>query len=174
MTSPEGLTDDELGQARDLLDRRWREGAIDPGEHERRLTLLRHARTRGDLDAAVADLPPRGGATGPVLAGYEPPAGVRPAASAPPESHPQSPPESPPSPGSSTLTPDDRTHGLLRLDKRTAATVTGLTPLVCVLLFFAASVPWWIFLAIPIVGMVVYGRGDGERGDDCGERRPRR
>ena len=45
------------------LDTHWHAGRLDPGEHERRTTLAKAARTRTELDALFADLPtgwPRG------------------------------------------------------------------------------------------------------------------
>lgn len=54
-----------------------------------------------------------------------------------------------------------------------AQTIVGLTPLVCALLFFALGVPWWIFLLIPIVGVVVYG-GSGSESRAEREHRRRR
>ena len=43
-----------------LLAEHWRAGRLDPGEHERRVTLARQAVTRRDLDVLLADLPPAG------------------------------------------------------------------------------------------------------------------
>ena len=41
------------------LDTHWHAGRLDPGEHERRTTLAKAARTRAELDALFADLPDR-------------------------------------------------------------------------------------------------------------------
>ena len=41
------------------LDTHWHAGRLDPGEHERRTTLAKAARTRTELDALFADLPDR-------------------------------------------------------------------------------------------------------------------
>lgn len=152
MNQPQGdIGEAERAHARDRLDEQWRAGAIGPGEHERRVTQVRHAHTRADLDAALEGLPTHG-ATGPVLASYEPP-GRAAAGSTAMSSRPNGPER-----------PDgrsERTDGLIKLNRTTAHTIVSLTPFVCLILFFAMDVPWWIFFAIPIVSILVYGQ-DGK------------
>ena len=144
MNQPQGdIGEAERAHARDRLDEQWRAGAIGPGEHERRVTQVRHAHTRADLDAALEGLPTHG-ATGPVLAEYEPPARATEATGA-----------------HTALERSDRTDGLIKLNRTTAHTIVSLTPFACLILFFAVGVPWWIFFAIPIVPILVYGQ-DGK------------
>ncbi|WP_068429810.1 DUF1707 SHOCT-like domain-containing protein [Piscicoccus intestinalis] len=147
MNQPQGdIGEAERAHARDRLDEQWRAGAIGPSEHERRVTQVRHAHTRAELDAAMEGLPTHG-ATGPVLASYEPPARATEATGA--------------HAALERSERSDRTDGLIKLNRTTAYTIVSLTPFVCLILFFALNVPWWIFLAIPIVPILVYGQ-DGK------------
>ena len=154
-----GVGEAERRAAREVLDEQWRAGTLDPGEHERRVTLLRHATTPGDLDAALEGLPGRGGASGPVIAPYEgaPRVGSTGATVAEPDRG------GAPSPGSG------RTEGLIKIERKTAHTLVSLTPFLCLVLFFGFGAPWWIFFAIPIMPIVLYG-SDGKADADT-ERR---
>ena len=48
-------------------------------------------------------------------------------------------------------------QGLVPLSDRARETVMALTPLVALILFFVTDLTWYWFLAIPIVGIVLYG-----------------
>lgn len=54
-----------------------------------------------------------------------------------------------------------RRVGILRLSPRVAATVMGITPIIAIWMFFATyrliSFSWVWLVAIPIVGVVIYG-----------------
>ena len=52
-----------------LLRRHWEARTLEPGDHEARTARVRSARTRADLDTALAGLPRLGGASGPILTG---------------------------------------------------------------------------------------------------------
>lgn len=154
MTSSQGAVGEvERGQARDLLDEQWRAGRIEPGEHERRITLVRHAQTRADLDTALQGLPlpGRGGSSGPVIAAYQPRRTTGATAVEPPPS--------------GDRQRSERTEGLIRIDRRTAHTVVSLTPFVCLLLFFGLDASWLVWFAIPIVPLVLYGKDGRDEAD---------
>lgn len=159
----EEITEVERGAARATLQRQWELGVFDAGEHERRTTLVRNAQTRADLDRALSGVQPGSGVTGPVIPPFEP----RPMPSA-----------TPTQPAGATRadgSPDDRTQGLIKLDRRTAGTVVALTPLVCAFLFFALDVPWWIFLLWFAMPILIYGKdGRDEHAAEKHERRARR
>jgi hypothetical protein len=53
--------------------------------------------------------------------------------------------------------PPPRAQGVVPLSDRARETIMGLTPLVALILFFVTGNTWYWFLAIPIVGMVLYG-----------------
>jgi len=57
----------------------------------------------------------------------------------------------------SLLAPQQRPQGLLPLSDRARETIMSLTPLVALILFFVTDLTWYWFLAIPIVGIVLYG-----------------
>ena len=50
----------ERDRAIELLGEHWRQGRLDPAEHERRVTKARAAVTQADLDVLFADLPQAG------------------------------------------------------------------------------------------------------------------
>jgi hypothetical protein len=50
----------ERDRAIALLGEHWRQGRLDPAEHERRVTKARAAVTKADLDVLFADLPQAG------------------------------------------------------------------------------------------------------------------
>jgi hypothetical protein len=53
--------------------------------------------------------------------------------------------------------PQGRPQGLVPLNDRARETIMALTPLVALVLFFTTPLGWVWFLAIPIVGIVLYG-----------------
>ena len=55
----------ERDRAMALLGEHWRQGRLDPTEHERRVTKARAAVTKADLDVLFADLPQAGPAQEP-------------------------------------------------------------------------------------------------------------
>jgi hypothetical protein len=57
----------------------------------------------------------------------------------------------------SLVAPEQRPQGLVPLSDRARETVMALTPLVALILFFVTDLTWYWFLAIPIVGIVLYG-----------------
>ncbi|MDO5698326.1 MAG: hypothetical protein Q4G51_10175 [Dermatophilus congolensis] len=57
----------------------------------------------------------------------------------------------------------DRTNGLIPMKPRAANGIMALVPVLAILAFFASG-SWLWFLAIPVVGVVVYGTGGRERG----------
>lgn len=163
------ITDAERDAARATLQRQWELGVLDAGEHERRTTAVRHARTQAELERALRGAQPGSGMTGPVIPPFEP------------RSTRSNPPDSPDSPSRSAGATrpdgsvDDRTQGLLKLDRRTAGTVVALTPFVCAFLFFALDMPWWIFLLWFVMPILVYGKdGRDEHRAEQHERRARR
>jgi hypothetical protein len=118
------------------LDAHWHAGRLDPGEHERRTTLAKAARTRTELDALFADLPGQV-APQPPAAGHEEVQGAAPAGSDPVPSV--------PAPG-----------GVVG---RYRDTVMALTPFVALALFFWTQT-WLWFLAIPVMGIPLFGADD--------------
>lgn len=159
MTQSQGISEQDRGDARRVLDEQWRSGVIDPGEHERRVTLLRHASTRADLDRALQGLQPGMGMTGPVL----PPLEARAEQGADSAG------------GVAATRSSDRTRGLVRLDRNTAGTIVALTPFACIFAVFVLHAPWWIFLLWFVVPIVIYGKdGRDEHRAEQHERRARR
>jgi hypothetical protein len=65
------------------------------------------------------------------------------------------------------MAPQPRPQGLVPLNDRARETIMALTPLAALVLFFTTPLGWMWFLAIPIVGIVLYGpegrRGRGHR-----------
>jgi DUF1707 SHOCT-like domain len=57
----------------------------------------------------------------------------------------------------SLMAPERRPQGLVPLSDRARETIMSLTPLVALILFFVTDLTWYWFLAIPIVGIVLYG-----------------
>jgi hypothetical protein len=57
----------------------------------------------------------------------------------------------------SLVAPEQGPQGLVPLSDRARETVMALTPLVALILFFVTDLTWYWFLAIPIVGIVLYG-----------------
>jgi hypothetical protein len=122
------------------LGEHWREGRLDPAEHERRTTAAYRAVTRGDLQVLFADLP--GGYGDP----RQPPAAAAVARPAGGDA----------TDAGAALVPTRSWLGQHR------DAVMGVTPFVAIGLFFATK--WWVwFLLIPAVGAVLYA-GDQDRG----------
>lgn len=57
----------------------------------------------------------------------------------------------------------DVTNGLVRVDRRVATAVLAIVPWLALLAFFGTG-SWLWFLAIPLVGIVLLGKGG--KGDD--------
>jgi hypothetical protein len=53
--------------------------------------------------------------------------------------------------------PEARPQGLVPMSDRTRETIMSLTPLVALVLFFVTDFTWLWFLAIPVVGIILYG-----------------
>lgn len=53
--------------------------------------------------------------------------------------------------------PQRRPQGLIPMSDRARETVMALTPLVALVLFFVTDFTWLWFLAIPVVGILLYG-----------------
>lgn len=147
MTTPPGpaerVGDAERQQAIDLLGEHWRAGRLGPGEHEARTTQAFSAVTRGDLDALFADLPePRPTTPGTVAPTYG-------AATVPT-----------PTPTTGVTPAPDRPSFL---DRR-RDTIMAVTPFVALILFFATDT-WLWFLAIPLMGALLYTGHTGRSSD---------
>ena len=156
------MTQADRSEATAVLRQHWQAGTLDPGDHERRTTAVRSARTRADLDAALADLPSLGGSSGHVLA-HRDDGGERDVAGSTSASVRERDPV-----GEEF---DDRTNGLIKLPYSTANTLMALTPFACVALFFLLHVNWVIFLAIPVVGILLFGGEDDRERRRGGRRR---
>ncbi len=130
------------------LDTHWHAGRLDPGEHERRTTLAKAARTRTELDALFADLPDRVAPRVPAP-GHEVVQGPAPA-SAP------------------TRVPEPSVPALGGMVGRHRDTVMALTPFVALALFFLIHT-WLWFLLIPVMGILLFGADDrkGRRRRGC-------
>ena len=126
------------------LSEHWRAGRLDPAEHELRVTRAKAAVTRADLDALFADLPD--GGPGPVpeaTTGLTPePAGDRDTR------------------GAVVPAGASRSRGSMR------DTIMALTPFAALFLFFVTG-SWLWFLAIPVMGILLYGpEGKKSRRED--------
>jgi hypothetical protein len=122
------------------LDAHWHAGRLDPGEHERRTTLAKAARTRSELDALFADLPdrvaPRLPAPGHEVVHRPAPAG-----------------------SNAARVPEPSVPALGGVVGRYRDTVMALTPFVALALFFLTG-SWLWFLAIPVMGILLFGADD--------------
>lgn len=147
-------------EAIDRLRDAWTSGRIDPGEHERRTTALRHATTPEQVEAAE-----RGDFAG---LSWEPSAGATVAPIPPVEGR------APTEPGSPVVSYEPSRRGL---SPQVTQAILGVTPFVAVILFFLTrdvmSAAWIWFLLIPIVWTVLPALG-GDSGDAHAERRERR
>jgi len=122
------------------LDAHWHAGRLDPGEHERRITLAKAARTRAELDALFADLPDRVAPRLPAP-GHEVVSGPAPAASG------------------AARVPEPSVPALGGALGRYRDTVMALTPFAALALFFLTG-SWLWFLAIPVMGILLFGADD--------------
>ncbi len=122
------------------LDTHWHAGRLDPGEHERRTTLAKAARTRTELDALFADLPDRVAPRLPAP-GHEVVQRQAPAQSTP------------------TRVREPSVPALGGVVGRHRDTVMALTPFVAMTLFFLPR-SWLWFLVIPVMGILLFGADD--------------
>jgi hypothetical protein len=137
----------ERDRAVALLGEHWRAGRLDPAEHELRVTRAKAAVTRADLDALFADLPEGPQAPAPEAAtGRTPePAGASETTGAV-------------VPAASSGFMDGKRD-----------TIMALTPFAALFLFFVTG-SWLWFLAIPVMGILLYGpegkksRREGRKG----------
>ena len=123
------------------LDTHWHAGRLDPGEHERRTTLAKAARTRTELDALFADLPERV-APRPPAPGHEVVHGPSPAGSSP------------------VPVPEPAVPVLGGMLGRHRDTVMALTPFIALALFFLTDAGSGS-CAIPVMGILLSGRTTG-------------
>jgi hypothetical protein len=133
-------------------------GRLDSTEYEERSVQANQARTWADLTPLFADLPephPRPGAT---------PAGT-------PLTSTASMPTQPEPPATASLPTQRPGTGLV--SEPWAAWIMALTPFVVLLLFFVTGDHWEWFLAIPIVGLIVYGPKNRDRDRNRDRRRNR-
>jgi hypothetical protein len=142
-------------------------GRLDSGEYEDRSVQARQARVRGDLEGLFADLPEPGplwDEADSISSG----AGTHPGR-----------PINDPSVNNGPVTPQPATaasvpqrNGLV--PEPWGAWVVSLTPFAALLLFFGAGHHWQWFLAIPIVGLLVYGPEGRHSGHPRNRNRNRR
>jgi hypothetical protein len=135
-------------------------GRLDSTEYEDRSLRARQARTERELDSLFTDLP----APGP----RDTPAGM------PPVTAMHSPiadgPEQPGPIGAPAVPAPHRSAGLL--PEPFAYTVVALAPIAALILFFVTG-SWLWFLAIPAVGILMYGPQGGRDGRRRDRRRDR-
>jgi Domain of unknown function (DUF1707) len=115
-------------------------GRLDPTEYEDRSLRARQARTWAELDPLFTDLPSPGPRS-PSTLSAEPPT-ARPIGM----------------PAASAL---ERSGGWV--PEPYAYMVVAAAPILALILFFATD-SWWWFLAIPLVGAIVYGPQGGPNG----------
>jgi hypothetical protein len=127
------------------------QGRLDSQEYEDRALRAQQARTWAELDPLFHDLPeprpsasatPAGTPIGPAGAPTDSPRSVEPVTA-----------------GTSTIG-----HGSL-IPEPWAAWAVSLSPFVALILFFTTGEHWEWFLAIPIVGLIVYGPSNQHSGD---------
>lgn len=162
----------ERQQAMDALDVHMSAGRLDPDEYGERVGRASVARTTADLEPLFADLPAPH-ATGTVttakttrMSGRE---------SVTEGSATSTPAWTPPS--SPTQPDQQRANGREPLGGRVGEVAVAVSPFVALILFFAApasfGAAWIVFLLIPMVGAVVYGRDrHGNRHRDRQRNRP--
>jgi len=145
-SATERVGDAERGRAIQILNEHWKEGRLDPSEHEARTTKAHGAIMRQDLDQLFTDLPARS-PTGGV---------VEPASPAAPS----------PSHGGGLFPADSwiarRRHAIMRV-----------TPIAATALFFTTGNHWQWFLAIPAVGAALYAGDEGRDHRKAGRRKDR-
>jgi len=141
------IGDQEREAATEALTAHREAGRLDPEEFEDRQVAVAQARTWADIQPLFTDLPAPHPAGMPLAApGVH--ALAQPRAEAP-------------------LAAPDEAQGFLGgvVPDRYKTTVMALTPFAALLLFFLTPGPGWLwFLAIPIMGILLYGpEGDAER-----------
>lgn len=130
----------------------WQAGRIDADEHERRTVIARRASTREELAQATEGLPESGRTgAGMLVLGESEPSHAR-SAPAPVEGRVL---------GNEVEHRGERTGGLIPMSRATASSITALVPILAVIAFFTTG-SWLWFLAIPIVSIIVYGKGGGK------------
>ena len=142
------------------LDVHRQAGRLDATEYERRQVAATSAQTWGEIVPLFTDLPEPRPAKVNALAAYEPPVPVPPSRWGSPTA------AAPGTPGTAV----DRPRGPV-LPDRFKETVMALTPFAALILFFTTHT-WLWFLAIPIMGILLYG-GEGKPGRDRNRRRNR-
>jgi Domain of unknown function (DUF1707) len=145
------IGDEERHAATQALNAHREAGRLDATEYEDRQVQVTRARTWAEIQPIFSDLPephpagmPAGGPVSPV---------VRPVADA-----------SVVTPSSAAPVPAQQ-QGLLGavVPDKYRSTVMALTPFAALLLFFGTHL-WYWFLAIPVMGILLYGTdGDSER-----------
>jgi hypothetical protein len=151
-TAAQRIGDEERAAAVAALDAHRQSGRLDPAEFEERQVAVSRARTWGDVAPLFTDLPAPHPVGMPTGLPSVPPVHSAPEPYATPGGY------SPPVPPSGLL------GGVV--PERYRTTVMALTPFAAVLLFFVTHT-WIWFLAIPIMGILLYGPdGKNERRRD--------
>lgn len=131
------------------LDVHRQAGRLDAAEYEQRQVAAGRAQTWGEIVPLFTDLPEPRPAKVNALAAYEPPVPASPSHWGSPQ----------PGPAGTPGTSVERVRGPL-LPDRTKETIMALTPFAALILFFTTHT-WLWFLAIPIMGILLYG-GEGK------------
>ena len=133
------IGNEERESATKALDEHLSAGRLDPDEYADRVVQANLARYFGDLEPLFADLPP----PHPKLAPAQAPVPLT-------------------KPGSSV--PSGRYEdGRNALGGRIGETLVALSPFIAIVLFFLSRFEWFVFLLIPIMGVIVYGGSHGRR-----------
>jgi hypothetical protein len=163
--APTRIGNAERQQAMDALDVHMSAGRLDPDEYGERVGQASVARTTADLEPLFVDLPAPHG-TGPVT-----PVAAGSATTRSAESTPGWVPPLPPAPvgrrygrrDARRVGRGDKHNGREPLGGRVGEVAVGASPFIALILFFATvgffDQAWLFFLLIPLVGVVVYGRG---------------
>jgi len=147
------IGDSERDAAKQALIAHREAGRLDPEEYEERQVQVSRARTWAEIRPLFDDLPqphPTGMPPAAAVRGWAQPGATTPAVALPP----------------------GEAAGLLGgvVPERYRSTVMALTPFAALLLFFLTPGPGWLwFLAIPIMGVLLYGA----EGDDARRRQQR-
>lgn len=150
------IDDETRNRALDDLRRHWQAGRIDAGEHERRVVLVRRATTRDQLSQALEGLQETGHTGAGMLVLGDDTSRDGHTASAPVEGRLL---------GNEVEHRSTRTDGLIPMNRAAANAITALVPLLAVVAFFTTG-SWLWFLAIPIVSIVVFGKGGRDKHHD--------
>lgn len=143
------IDDEARNRVLDNLRGHWQAGRIDAGEHERRVVLVRRAATREQLVQALDGLPESGHTGAGMLLLGDDASRDEPAVSAPVEGRVL---------GNEVERRSARTNGLIPMNRATANSISALVPLLALVAFLTTG-SWLWFLAIPIVSIVVFGKG---------------